>query len=481
MLQDEIISQLQVNQAEITSNMLRDLVAEARAPKSRQRIAHELEERYEQCGIPIQVRESRNPNKIDERVPNDFFSDIIDTKQGYMGNEVGIELDRTPYEDSNGNVSPAYDEHTKVLHDFQTLNDAVDQNSEMVKNAARDGAGYRLLFIPEGRNEVRVKQLPASETIVYTDGSLDEPVYAMRFWEVKDTEYSGTVANVTKRTKVEWYDSSMVYFYIDDGKGNYRVDKEPIPHLFDGVPVLRFPNNEEGQGEAEKVLKLIDAYDTIISATVSEIEQFRLAYIKMKDAGLNVDDQLVARMEQTGILPLSKDGDASFMTKDFAVDGVKIILDELRTNIYEFARSIDLSKDYGGDLRVIGWQVALLNLENSCKVTERKFKKALREQYRMICAKWKEWGVADINYLDLKFTFARNFPKDIGSEAKILLDLLGAVSRKTAYSLVSFIDDPEAELEAWDKQKETNMDLFGLGNAITGSTTESTTSNASTT
>jgi SPP1 family phage portal protein len=161
-------------------------------------------------------------------------------------------------------------------------------------------------------------------------------------------------------------------------------------------------------------------------------------------------------------LPLPADGDASFITKDIAIEAVKVILDEIRKNIYQFARSIDLSKDYGGDLRVIGWQVALLNLENSCKVTERKFKAALREQYRLIGEKWRQWGVADLNYLDLRFTFTRNFPKDLASEAKILLDLLGAVSRKTAYEQMSFIDDVDAEIEAFDAQAEMNLNLFGI-------------------
>lgn len=449
---EDIVTKVKLDDAAITSKMLKELVNEHRSGRG-QDVAS-FEARYKQQQLPIQTRIVKNPNKVDERIPNDFFSDIIDTKQGYMGNEVTVEL-----EDGE-------DGQNKVLHDFHILNDSVDQNSEMVKSAARDGVGYRLLYVPEGRNEVRLKQIPASEVVLFKDASLDVTTFALRYWYVEDITYAGAIRNVNKRTVVEWYDAEYITYYIDDGRGEYVIDSTKgkegqQPHLFDGVPVIEFRNNEEGIGEAEKVINLIDAYDTITSATVSEIEQFRLAYMLAKDIGGEVDNELLKTLEQTGIFPVGPNGDVKFITKDLAIEGVKTILDELRVNIYQFARSIDLSKDYGGDLRVIGWQVALLNLENSCKVTERKFKRGLREQYRLVTQKWAEWG-KQIDYLDLTFSFTRNFPKDTGSEAKTLLDLVSTISRKSAYELMSFIDDPEAELEAVKEDGEFfGADMLG--------------------
>lgn len=445
---EDIVSKLQIDDGHIRSKMLHDLVQTHR--NGRGAVVAALEQRYRQKGLPILTRVTRNPNKIDERVPSDFFADITDTKQGYMGNEVIISL-------PDGD-----DAQIAVLHDFQRLNYSVDQNSEMVKAASRDGEAYRLLYIPEGRNEIRVRQLPASETVIFTDESLGLTMYGMRYWYVDDKTYEGVFERSTKRTVVEWYDRDKITYFIDNGRGEYSLDKtkgkdgEQL-HLFDGVPIFRFLNNEEGMGEAEKAINLIDAYDTILSATISEVEQFRLAYLALKDAGGVVDNEFMQRLEQTGVFPLGPNGDAKFVTKDAAIDGVKVLLDEIRKNIYQFSRSIDLSKDFGGDLRVIGWQVALLNLENSCKVTQRKFEKALREQYTMVTDKWREWGVGDIDPLDIEFDFTRNFPKDLASEAKILLDLQGTVSKQTALSQMSFIDDPEAELERMKEDEE----MFG--------------------
>jgi len=53
--------------------------------------------------------------------------------------------------------------------------------------------------------------------------------------------------------------------------------EEPKEHMFDYVPVIEFPNNEERLGDAEKVLRPHRwAYDRTMSDVNSEIEQFRL-------------------------------------------------------------------------------------------------------------------------------------------------------------------------------------------------------------
>ena len=465
MTNEEIMQIAEQNRTDLMSAMIEDLVEGHRAHRGG--VAKSLFERYQQKNLPIQTRNTRNPNKIDERIPNDYFADIIDTKTGYMGNAVHVEVQKGRFTDESGATVPEFDRVSAAIDDYSNLNDSEDQNSEAVKQAAAMGECFRLLYVPEGRNEIRSILIPGYEGILIEDESLGESMYFIRYYYVSDHEYDTVTgqSGVQRRTVVEWYDREMITYYIDDGRGHYVQDVSKYggeqPHLFDGVPVIKFPNNEESQGEAEKVVDLIDAYDTVLSATVSEIEQLRLAYLKYK-GGQAVDNALLQMMEQTGILPLDADGDAEFVTKELAIEAVQVILDELRKNIYQFSRSIDLSKDYGGNVRVIGWQVALLNLENSCKVTERKFIKGLREQWRLIAEKWREWGVADLNYLDLQFVFTRNFPKDLAGEAKILLDLLGSVSRKTAYAQMSFIEDADSEIAAWEDEREMNIGLLGV-------------------
>ena len=70
------------------------------------------------------------------------------------------------------------------------------------------------------------------------------------------------------------------------------------PHLFNGVPIIPFYNNGMKKAEPEKALSAIDAYDLILSATTSEIEQFRLAYMFIRSAGLMLDNEYMKQLEQ---------------------------------------------------------------------------------------------------------------------------------------------------------------------------------------
>jgi SPP1 family phage portal protein len=463
---NDILSAMLNNGDGLTSKMLATLIREHRATEGSKRL--KLWKRYTLEDVKIQHHTVASFVKINEKLAHDFYADVVDTKTGYMGNEVTTSLDREEYKTNSVLNESAYKSDRKHLADFQLESSSEDMNSEMVGLAGATGLGYRLLYIPKGLNEVKAMNLYPWEVIFVYDDSLDEAVGAIRYYIINSTEYTNDGSALKEITVVEWYDRQTVTYYIDNGDLNFRLDNSKgeqaidedgndiltggQPHMFDGVPIIPFPNNGLTTAEPEKVLSLIDAYDLIMSATTSEIEQFRLAYMYAKGSGLMVDDKFVKDLEQTGIFPLSEDGEIGFVNKELAIEGVKVILDEIRKNIYQFSKSIDMSKDFGGDMRVIGWQVTLLNLENSSKITERKFKKALREQYRMLTGYWGTYKGVNIDPLAINYTFTRNFPKDIHSEAETLNLLLTAVSKETAYSQMSFIDDPEAEITKMEEE-----------------------------
>ena len=445
----QITDAIKENNTGVISLMLADLIDEHMRGEGHR--TRKLWDRYNQDDVPIQHKTVEAYEKINSKIANDFYGDIVDTKTGYMGNEVTVGLGREAYTLNKNFNESEYDNDRAFLRDWQIETDSLDKNSEQVAKAAAMGIGYRLLYVPADLNEVRIMNLPPWEVIYIADASMSEGVAAIRYWTVTSKQVGG---QEDKFTVVEWYDKEKILYYIDDGKlGNFHIDitKGKLgmdEHLFKGLPIIPFPNNGLHKAEPEKALTLIDAYDNIMSCTESEVEQLRLAYMYVIDAGLQIDPKFIKSLEQTGIFPLGEGGSVGFVNKTLAVDGVQIILQEIRKNIYEFSKSIDMAKDFGGDIRVIGWQVALLPLENSCKVTERKFTRALRTQYKLLTAYWEEYQKTKIDPMALEFTFTRNFPKDLLGEAEALALLLTQVSKKKAFSLMSFIDDPEAEIKA---------------------------------
>ena len=469
---EEIKRIIEQGAQDTTSRMIKDLVGNHRVGEGKR--LQDAYNRYLQVvgNTPILMKYQKNKFKVWSQIPNDFYGDIVDTKTGYMGNAIVVDLKKEEYttetEDAEGvkkaEVSQGWEDDNAKLVDFATANNQEDANSELLRMAVATGLGCRLLYIPAGESapDVRAKNIAPWECIFLYDDSVYEPTYVLRYYTLDEILFDAEGnAQKNNRTVVEWYDKQNVTYYIDNGSGSFTVDTTKgtggvQPHFFDGIPVIAFPNNENMFAEPTKVLHLIDAYDNILSATTSEVEQLRLAYMFAKGSGMKLDDAFYQRLEQTGVFPLPVDGEIGFATKVLDLVSVKELLAELRRNIYQFAKSLDMSREMGGDIRVIGWQVALLNLENSCKITERKFTRSLREQYRMLCDFWKRLKGVDINYLDLSFVFTRNFPRDIESEARTLTELIANISRKTAYGLMSFIDDPDAEIKAWEEQEEAN-------------------------
>ncbi len=460
---EDIIKAIESDVMGITSKMLADLIKTFRASKGNDYI--KLWKRYTLDDVPIYHHKVANYTKVNEKLAHDFYADIVDTKTGYMGNEVTTSLNREQYKEDGELNEKEYLADREHLRDFQVRTNSEDGNSEMVGLAGSTGMGYRLLWSKD--NIPWTMNLDPWEVIYIFDPSVNEAVAAIRFFILTSKEF-GDSGKTKEITVVEWYDKTDITYYIDNGDMNFHIDTSKgtegtQPHLFNGVPIIPFPNNGLEFAEPQKVVSLIDAYDLISSATTSEVEQFRLAYMFLKDSGREVDDAFVKSLEQTGIFPLDENGEVGFINKEMAIEGVKIILDEIRRNIYEFSKSIDMSKDFSGEMRVIGWQVALLNLENSSVVTERKFKKALREQYRLLTDYWEKFQGVTIDPKSIEFTFTRNFPRDIQSEAETLNLLLGAVSTETAYAQMSFIDDPEAEIKK--KEEEGNPFLDGAETA----------------
>ena len=464
---EDIVRIIQSDNDAVISDMLWELITKHKTVEGGDQ--QQLYERYKQTaeGVPVLTKKFENYEKVHERIPNDFYGDVVDLKTGYMGNAIVIEIDQKKVGDAEINVEKEF------LQDFGVLESTTDNNSELVKMAAATGKAFRLLYSRD--TQAKIMNVDPWEAVVYYDASMLEPEAAMRYYQVEEQE--GEQRQM--RYRVEWYDRINITYYRELSTGDFVKDvDQPVtgdyartgsqPHFFVGVPMIEFLNNREGLAEPKKAVDLIDAYDDILSDAVSEVEQLRMAYMWMRGMGMHVDPELEEQMKQTGILPMPADGDAGFIGKDLggAAGFVEYALAEIRRNIYSFSKSIDLSKDMGGDMRVIGWQLAMLRMEMSAQVTERKFKKSYLRQYQMLTAFWQLNGEATINPLTLRYVFTRKFPKDIDMEIDTLVKSMGVLPLETAYGLMSFIDNPKELADKFREERPEMADIMSrLDNA----------------
>lgn len=440
----EQISKLIANGSPMQA-IFRDLLDEYSFENNLMKVMHE-----EYKGdVPIKSREFayNQGEKVDRQLPHDFRGYIVDTLTGYLfGNPIKYQVDDHVYE-----IAGYGEEQAKALKDianehfnmFYKKNSLDDLDSETGKYASICGTAARLLYVREGSGDVRIMNVPPWECIFIYDASLDEVQYAMRYYDMKNED--GKLI-----THIEWYDSTYVTEYEDDGEGTYVVVKEEQPHLFDGVPLIEFPNNEERQGDFVKVRDLIDAYDTVVSDVQSELEEQRLAY--MVFMGAMVDEETIEKAKQTGAFNVPEGGAVQYLVKnlnDMAIENQKR---NLKESIHKFSKTVDMSDENFSGASQSGesrkWK--LLAMENRTITKERKFSKSLRSQFELLYSVWDTKSTPIPNG-SIYWTFDRNLPIELSSEADILVKLKGVVSESTRLGLASFIDDVD-----WEKNEMEN-------------------------
>jgi SPP1 family phage portal protein len=443
-----------------------------------------LYERYKQesQGTPILTRKYKigdveQKDKINNKLANDFVGEIVDMKVGFFcGVPISYTLDKTSYEVEQKETIPSkvkslfqkdgeakktvlsnkYQQNLDIINNFNKRNSISDLDLETAKRETACGYTGRLLYIDliDGKPAERIKLIDPWECI-FVGESIEEPEYAIRYFDVISYNASG---EEIKKSKAEVYSSSKIEYYEQNENKEY-VFKGDISHVWGASPLFGFANNDERLGDCNKVLTLIDAYDRALSDINSELEQFRLAYLKV--IGASIDDKEIKKAQKTGAFSLPGDGaDIDFITKHLDDLINEHHLDRLEKNIYRFSATPNMNDiSFGGNLTGVAMKYKFRPFEDKSQRSELKFKKSLRSQYEKLSKVWADRGI-QIDPMDMDFIFTRNYPQNIPEEIQMLRDSKGIVSEETRFGLVSFIEDPEKEMEKLKDEEQENLDNF---------------------
>lgn len=419
-------------------------------------------------GVPIFGRRPRfeddgKEKVINNRINNDFFSEIVDFKTGYFA---GVPIaysysdtkeakeDTADTGDNYTEAEAARDEASKILSDFVTLNNMYDVDMETTKYAGICGYAGRLLYLKDGVE--RVMPIAPYECAILSDTDITEPKYAVRYYTVTDI-------NGSEYYNVTFYDSNKIRHYTGTSYSGLRelTDKEEI-NLYDSCPLQGIPNNKELIGDAEKVLSLIDTYDTNISDAANDLESFSNAYMVIENMPLDDDD--VTKMQHSGVLNVNTgpyNGKVYFLTKDMNDTYLSNQLNRVEKNIYRFSKTPNLNDEAFGTASGVALKFKLTGLEAKCGMFQAKVLSAGTYMFKALANAWGKKGVK-VEPLQIVMEFTRNFPLDLLSEAQAVGQLLstGVVSKRTAMSRLSFIDDPDYEMELIEEEKNNIPSLF---------------------
>lgn len=406
--------------------------------------------------VPISRRKPRfeEGEPINNKINNDFFSEIVDFKTGYFAGEAiayGYSKNEEAEEATGG--KEAVENATKALTDFVTRNNMYGVDMETTKYASIYGYAGRLFYIDTDGAE-RVMPVHGFETIILSKIDISEPQYAIRYYKTYDI-------NNVETWIVEFYDNTYIYTY----KGylsQLTQDGAPQPHMFDYCPLQGIANNKEMLGDAEKVLSLIDDYDKVLSDNSNEVEAFVHAYLIFE--GLRIDDETIKEGQKNGsfVFPATgtQQGKAYFLTKNINDAFTEHHLQRLEDNIYRFSRTPNLSDETFGAASGVSLKFKLHGLETKCGMFEAKMMDAAQYMFKVLASAWGKKAIA-FDPLQVTLDFKRNFPLDRQSEAATAQAFISAgLPKEWVYSQISGIDDVDYIMEMSEREKESAMSLF---------------------
>ena len=429
------LKQLQAGK-QLDAEMLQELLFSHRAIAERQKHLYDM---YTAVDLEIQHRKLTDDVKINNKLENDFYSLIINQCVGYLfGTGLVYSIDADKYDEDK------FKEYQDELFKWQVVNNIADLDMETGKYQAVCGVAYRICYIADG--EESVMNIKPWEIIPFEENGVMK--YALRYYKTYDAKGNELV-------KVDFYDDKYVTEYTfgygtSSTEGLNLVSRKE--HLFRFCPVISFENNQDHIGDFEKTITLVEAFNRLVSDTQNEIEEFRQAYMVF-DNDAEIDKETIIAARQTGAFTLPEGSKAYFLTKDINPEFIQLQKEMLEENIYKFSQSVNMTDENfsGGTQTGESRKWKILDLENKAMVKERKFEKALREQFKILCSSWNVRG-KDLKYWDIFIQFSRAIPKDLSYLADVVTKLKGIVSDRTLISLMPFVDDIDFEFEQREEE-----------------------------
>lgn len=387
-------------------------------------------------GVPIYARTWDNSDKINHKSHTPFDRSIMNNKASFfMGKPMDV-----IYEDNLDLVKELYERIGLKSSQIELAQSATDQ-----------GAGYLLVYSPEGDNKAYVSRKQSYHCVVLYDQNTGSAKYGLIY--APNLGYGTTDQRTITSSEYQgvWYTEKESYTF--HGALDSLNIGDPVIHLFNGVPLVEFPNNTERVGDVELTIGLQDLYDIMDSDLLSELTQLRLAYLMLKNMGLNLDQETLDKLKQAGVFVADDEkADMKFISKDINHEAVDYAKRDLKARIYEQSNSYDPNTLASGTGNITAFQIRmkLKPLEDSTKETELAFRRAFLEVFRLIGEYNRQYNTSEAyDPGKVGLVFHRNYPQNI------IEDLKGA---KEAGLLIS--QEILSELVPIEIDHERNKDLL---------------------
>lgn len=368
-----------------------------------------------------------------------YCKNIVDSYCGYLA---------TP-----GYISYNSNEDIEEVMNILKYNDYQAEDADFLLDALVYGTAAELMY-NDNSGHTRFRLInPTQCFAVYDDSLTGDLLYFVRMYKANDWDNSDTY-------NVDVYSDYLVKHYTMSGYNGYLTFVSEEFHYFSQCPanILTLPDEKS---IFDCVVGLQDAANELVSAEIDDYSAFCDAYLQL--VGVDADAEDIAAMKENRVMILPEGATAGWLTKNASDAQVENILKRIHDSIYRIAQCPDFSSEtfVGGVSSGIAIRYRLTGMETRAGKIEAVMKKALQRRVEIIA------GIAALKlgeevFRDINIDFMRNIPSDNSEVVNLVNSLHGLVSDKTLLSLLPFVDDVEAEMEALTTQKQENMALYSF-------------------
>ena len=369
-----------------------------------------------------------------------YCKNIVDSYCGYIA---------TP-----GHISYSSENDIEEIMNILRYNDYQAEDADYLLSALIYGVASELMYI-DNAGQTRFRLINPTQCFgVYDDSLTGDLMYFVRMYKASDWDDSDTY-------NVDVYGDYSIKHYTMTGRNGYLKPIGEEPHYFGQCPANIFCMPDE-KSIFDCIIGLQDASNEVLSSEIDDFSAFCDAYLTLEGVDAEHDD--IASMKENRVLLLPPGAKATWLTKSTNDTQVENILKRIHDSIYRISSCVDFSSESftGGVSSGVAIRFKLSGMEVRAGKIEAEMKKALQRRIEIIC------GIATLKlgeevFRDIKIDFKRNVPEDINSIIQLVNALKGSVSDKTLLGQIPFVDDVNAEIEALQEQKISNMELYGFG------------------
>ena len=403
-------------------------------------------------------------NLPNNRIVDNQYKKMVDQKNNYLlGQPISVQCENEQY--------------AKLLKrmfnkKFQRLLKSVGEDS------LNCGIGWLFVHYNE-HGEFTFKRLKPFEVIPgWKDAEHTILDYAIRIYEV--IAYEGTQTKVIQKVEV-YDDKGITFFELSDG-GSLKPVEPFVQNYFtitdeDGsetgynwtkIPLIPFKYNTKEIPLIKMVKNLQDGLNVILSNFQNNMEEdIRNTILILK----NYDGQNLGEFRKNlaavGAVKVrtvdGADGGVDKLTIEVNSDNYKAIIEIFKKAIIENAMGYDAKDDrLAGNPNQMNIQSMYSDIDLDANNMETEFQASFEDLLWFINCHFANMGMGDFEGEEVDIIFNRDILISEGEVIDNCQKSVGVLSDETIIANHPWVDDPQAELERLKKQKEENMEQYGL-------------------